>query len=105
MKNLAIILACTLSSVLAFPKPQGMVDGGHGGFGYVVSTSTPNLANCKVIRSSDYNGGHEDKCETVRVYELCIPTRSQVCLLSGISLAFTIQYKSDFMVNVGPGKS
>ena len=83
MSILALILATLVNSVISFPKPE---EAGHGGFGYVVSTSAQNLANCQVIRSSDYDDGdeYESKCETVQVYELCIPTRSQGCHLFGI---------------------
>ena len=48
----------------------------------MVSTSISSLANCEVIRSIDYD--YEDECETVQVYELCIPIRPQGYHLVGI---------------------
>ena len=81
MKILALILASTLNSVTSFPTPDGTEQEkfGHAGS---ISAPTPTYggedesSNCKIIRSIDYDE-YEDKCETVQVYELCIPTRSQ----------------------------
>ena len=57
----------------------------------MVSTSISSLANCEVIRSTDYD--YEDVCETVRVYELCIPIRPQGCHLVGILHDFNKRFK------------
>ena len=87
MKILAKILACCMvNSVISFPKPDGI---GHGDIGHRGPTSaqTPTYEedtnpNCKIIKSIDYKDEYANDCETVQVYELCIPSRPQECCLA-----------------------